>query len=182
MFHWVLLCDRLTDSDVDTGCNFIHLWGTHLGFCLTANGFELRRSNPTTTSTLSQAHNYKNVAVSLGFLLCRLYPNMRFATPLSLLPLLLPFLSPVHAQDNITSYVQDWLSTLQGAGFTGLADTLTRINETTPGQALFSELSSGRNFTVFAPNNEAGVLFKFDWISWIYIIICISAKHTVNHL
>ena len=78
---------------------------------------------------------------------------MRLATPLSLL---LPFLSLVHAQVNITSYLQDTVSTLQGVGFTGLADALTRINETTPGQTLFSELASGGNFTLFAPNNQAG--------------------------
>ena len=108
---------------------------------------------------------------------------MRFATPFSLLSLFLPFLgSPVHAQvtSNITSYVQDFVSTLQGAGFTGLAGVLTTINDTTPGQTLFSELAGGRNFTLFAPNNAAGAYFKLTGFGDLHNYY-ISAKHIVQH-
>jgi len=83
---------------------------------------------------------------------------MHFAVSL-LLPLL-SFLSPVHAQENWTAYSGDVVGALQQAGFTGLADVLTRINDTTPAQVLFSELASGRNFTLFAPDNDAGAWFK----------------------
>ena len=79
---------------------------------------------------------------------------MRFAIS-SLLPLL-PFLSSVYAQENSSAYSGDAAAALQQAGFTGLADILTRINNTPPAQTLFSELASGRNFTLFAPDDTSG--------------------------
>ncbi|KIM36308.1 hypothetical protein M413DRAFT_13992 [Hebeloma cylindrosporum] len=78
---------------------------------------------------------------------------MRFAVSL-LLPLL-SFLSPAHAQGNSSAYSQAVVAALQQAGFTGLAGVLTTINSTAPAQTLFSELSSGRNFTLFAPDDES---------------------------
>ncbi|KAF9563505.1 hypothetical protein CPC08DRAFT_324813 [Agrocybe pediades] len=88
---------------------------------------------------------------------------MRF-TGLSL-PLLLPLAAPLlaAAQDqnsnssdsSSSSYSQECISALQSAGFTKLADTLTSINDTDQGRALWEQLSSGRNFTVFAPNDAA---------------------------
>ncbi|KAF8961176.1 hypothetical protein BDZ97DRAFT_1760146 [Flammula alnicola] len=81
------------------------------------------------------------------------------ALPLSLLlPLLL---SPVQAQDqnstssNSSAYVTDFVSALESAGYSELANTLPKINGTTVGDQLFSQLSSGRNFTLFAPDNTA---------------------------
>jgi uncharacterized surface protein with fasciclin (FAS1) repeats len=84
---------------------------------------------------------------------------MRFA--ISLLLSLLPFL-PVHAQENPSAYSEDAIAALQQAGFTGLADVLTSINNTAPAQALFSELASGRNFTLFAPDNAAGAWYNLS--------------------
>ncbi|KAF4609936.1 hypothetical protein D9613_010262 [Agrocybe pediades] len=81
------------------------------------------------------------------------------------LPLLLPLAAPLlaAAQDqnsnssdsSSSSYSQECISALQSAGFTKLADTLTSINDTDQGRALWEQLSSGRNFTVFAPNDAA---------------------------
>jgi len=83
---------------------------------------------------------------------------MRFAVSV-LLPLL-SFLSPVHAQENWSAFSGDVVVALQQAGFAGLADVLTKINDTPPAQVLFSELASGRNFTLFAPDNDAGAWFQ----------------------
>ncbi|KAF8950725.1 FAS1 domain-containing protein [Flammula alnicola] len=81
------------------------------------------------------------------------------ALPLSLLlPLLL---SPVQAQDqnstssNSSAYVTDFISALESAGYSEVASTLPKINGTTVGNQLFSQLSSGRNFTLFVPDNTA---------------------------
>ncbi|KJA17642.1 hypothetical protein HYPSUDRAFT_70515 [Hypholoma sublateritium FD-334 SS-4] len=81
--------------------------------------------------------------------------------PLSfVLPL---FLGSVQAQDsgqnssssNSSAYITQWVSALQSTGFNGFADTLTKINGTSPAMELFSQLASGRNFTVFAPDDSA---------------------------
>ncbi|PPQ90707.1 hypothetical protein CVT25_005015 [Psilocybe cyanescens] len=78
--------------------------------------------------------------------------------PFSLLLPLISLFVPALGQDqgsNSSSYVQECVQALQDAGFTQLATVLTQVNETTPAQALFAELSSGKNYTVFAPDNQA---------------------------
>ncbi|KAH9475780.1 hypothetical protein JR316_0011339 [Psilocybe cubensis] len=85
---------------------------------------------------------------------------MRSSNPLSFLVPILPILLPSFAQDqgsnsSESSYGQECVQALQSAGFTQLATVLTQVNDTPPAQALFSELSSGRNFTLFAPIDQA---------------------------
>lgn len=86
--------------------------------------------------------------------------------PFSLLLPLISLFVPALGQDqgsNSSSYVQECVQALQDAGFTQLATVLTQVNETTPAQALFAELSSGKNYTVFAPDNQAcKYLFNFQ--------------------
>jgi len=76
------------------------------------------------------------------------------------------------SSNSSSTYAQDCVSALQAAGFTQLAETLTKINETEQGQALFSELSSGRNYTVFAPNDAACTFACFFDFSPIFTIFC----------
>lgn len=83
---------------------------------------------------------------------------MRPSNSLSVLLPILPILIPTLAQDqgsNSSSYVQECVQALQSAGFTQLATVLTQVNDTAPAQALFAELSSGKNYTVFAPDDQA---------------------------
>jgi hypothetical protein len=72
---------------------------------------------------------------------------MRFS---SLLLPLLSFVSSIHAWDCSLLFQQE----LQNQGLTQLASLFTTINQTSVGQALFSQISLG-NFTFFAPTNEA---------------------------
>lgn len=90
-------------------------------------------------------------------------PNMLLTSfPLSLaLPLFFnPALTFGQGQNSSSpsnpSYAAQFISALQSAGFTGLADALTTVNGTPAATELLSQLSSGKNFTVFAPNNQAG--------------------------
>ncbi|KDR73238.1 hypothetical protein GALMADRAFT_228341 [Galerina marginata CBS 339.88] len=83
---------------------------------------------------------------------------MRFANlPLSFLLPLFPLLGLVTAQDqNSTStYVQECVDALQSAGFTALAHVITTVSSTESGKSLFYQLSSGNNYTLFAPDNNA---------------------------
>ena len=87
---------------------------------------------------------------------------MRPSTAVSLSFVLPLVLGSVHAQDsgqnstsNSTAYITEFVSALKSSGFDGFADTLTQINGTDPAKELFSELASGRNFTVFAPDDNA---------------------------
>lgn len=83
--------------------------------------------------------------------------------PLSVVSLV-SLLSSVRAQNqnqnqtqgsNPSDYGQQCVQALQNAGFTGLAGLFSQVNGTQEGQALLMELSSGKNYTVFAPDNEA---------------------------
>ncbi len=87
---------------------------------------------------------------------------MRPSTAVSLSFVLPLVLGSVHAQDsgqnsssNSTAYITQFVSALQSSGFDGFADTLTQINGTDPANELFDVLASGRNFTVFAPDDNA---------------------------
>ncbi|KJA19588.1 hypothetical protein HYPSUDRAFT_56563 [Hypholoma sublateritium FD-334 SS-4] len=88
---------------------------------------------------------------------------MRPSTTLSLSCILPLLLGPVQAQEpgqrwgssNSSGYISKYATALRSAGLNGFADTLTKINGTAPATALFSQLASGRNFTVFAPDDAA---------------------------
>lgn len=60
-----------------------------------------------------------------------------------------------NAQSNST-YVSGLIQTLNNAGLTSLASAVGAINSTTIGSQLLQNLSNqGKNYTVFAPNNDA---------------------------
>ena len=65
---------------------------------------------------------------------------------------LLPSL--VLSQQNLT-FIEGFVSSLATLGFTEFGKTLLLINQTSEGQLVLDQLSSGANFTVFVPSNEA---------------------------
>jgi hypothetical protein len=62
--------------------------------------------------------------------------------------------SMVHSQQNLT-FIEGFISSLSMLGFTDFGQTLLRINQTSDGQLILEQLSSGANFTVFVPSNDA---------------------------
>jgi len=79
---------------------------------------------------------------------------MHYFSLLSFLLALLPFTALVHAWDS--SYSQQFQQELQNEGLNALANIVTKVNQTSTGQSLLSEISQG-NFTFFAPNDEASM-------------------------
>jgi uncharacterized surface protein with fasciclin (FAS1) repeats len=73
---------------------------------------------------------------------------MRFAFALAALA------APALAQINQT-YVDGVVNALKGANLTALATAIQGVANTTAGTQLLTALSSGNNYTVFAPNNAA---------------------------
>jgi len=63
-----------------------------------------------------------------------------------------------NAQDNTqnSTYLAGLVQTLNSAGLTSLATAIGSINSTGPGNQLLANLSNrGKNYTIFAPNNDA---------------------------
>jgi hypothetical protein len=58
------------------------------------------------------------------------------------------------SQQNLT-FIEGFVSSLATLGFTEFGKTLLLINQTSEGQLVLDQLSSGGNFTVFVPSNEA---------------------------
>jgi hypothetical protein len=59
------------------------------------------------------------------------------------------------AQNANATFIAGFVNSLFALGFGDFATALVRINSTGEGQAILSELSSGGNFTVFVPSNQA---------------------------
>jgi uncharacterized surface protein with fasciclin (FAS1) repeats len=77
---------------------------------------------------------------------------MVFVLPAAILALTAGLAS---AQQN-TTYVSGLVQALNNAGLTSLATTIGSVNSTGPGSQLLSNLSNqGKNYTIFAPNNDA---------------------------
>ena len=73
----------------------------------------------------------------------------------SFLPVVVLALTAVANAQNST-YLSGLLQTLNGAGLTSLASAIGLVNSTGPGSQLLASLSDqSKNFTVFAPNNDA---------------------------
>ena len=61
---------------------------------------------------------------------------------------------------NLT-FIEGFVGSLFTLGYSDFGATLLRINETSEGQLILDQLSSGANFTVFVPSNEACESFRF---------------------
>ncbi|KAH9947395.1 FAS1 domain-containing protein [Amylocystis lapponica] len=77
---------------------------------------------------------------------------MRFA----LLPFtLLATVSSVVAQTQNTTFLEGLAATLSNAGLTSLVSLVGQANSSAVGQFLLATISSGKPYTLFAPNNDA---------------------------
>ncbi|KAF8344972.1 hypothetical protein F5887DRAFT_1134198 [Amanita rubescens] len=78
---------------------------------------------------------------------------MTFWIALAYLVALLPALAL--AQNVNATFIAGFVNSLFTLGYGDFAGALLRINSTGEGRAILSELSSGGNFTVFVPSNQA---------------------------
>ncbi|KAF9471118.1 FAS1 domain-containing protein [Pholiota conissans] len=81
-----------------------------------------------------------------------------FLKSLSISLVLSLLLGPISvlADGNFTAFLSQYVSALQSAGFSGIANALEAINGTTVGEQLLSRLANTtNNYTVFVPDNDA---------------------------
>jgi hypothetical protein len=87
-----------------------------------------------------------------------LTPTLTIALNMLVLSLLPFFAAHALAQDTMSNYTAELASTLMGLGLTTLPNVLGHINVTAQGQGILSLLAtSGKNYTLFAPNDAACV-------------------------
>ena len=85
-----------------------------------------------------------------------------FSKSLSISLVLSLLLGPISvlADGNFTAFLSQYVSALQSAGFSGIANALEAINGTTVGEQLLSRLANTTsNYTVFVPDNDAGTFY-----------------------
>jgi len=71
-------------------------------------------------------------------------------------------LLPALALAQNATFIAGFVNSLFTLGYGDFAEALVRINSTGEGQAILSELSSGGNFTVFVPSNQACEAFSLS--------------------
>lgn len=85
-------------------------------------------------------------------------------------------LLPALALAQNATFIAGFVSSLFTLGYGDFAEALVRINSTSEGQAILSELSSGGNFTVFVPSNQACEASSSSFYVLFMLIIVDSFK------